>query len=91
MTSYSHSEILQAITAALLFGRDGIGSAARDQQDTDLELRHLTVCVDQGARDLLREAQAMVDAHGMALGMYKDLPLTRHDLRRAIPNHETTH
>lgn len=87
---YYKSDVLQAVTAALLWGQMGIGRAARDQEGTDLDLDvGLTVCVDQGARDILREAQRLVDQHGIALGMESGQPLTRHDLRAALPDRRT--
>lgn len=84
---YSKSDVLQAVCAALLFGDMGLGREAFLQDSTDLGLFcGLTIRLDKGARDLLREAQYVIDTHGGAsLGMYRDLPLTTHDLTRAIP------
>lgn len=88
--AYDESEALQAVAAALLYGRLGIGRAAKEAEGTTLRLDMGHTCkVSKGARDLLARAQELVDEHGAALGMCDDLPLTARDLTRAIPDRRT--
>lgn len=88
--AYDESEALQAVAAALLYGRLGIGRAAHEAEGTTLRLDMGHTCkVSKGARDLLARAQELVDERGVALGMYDDLPLTARDLTRAVPDRRT--
>ena len=84
--TYTETEALQAVCAALCFSQFGVGRAANEQEGQELRLyQGLTCYVGDGAHELLAKAQALVDEHGVAVGMYSDLPLTARDLRRAIP------
>lgn len=88
--AYDESEALQAVAAALLYGRLGIGRAAHEAEGTTLRLDMGHTCkVSKGARDLLARAQELVDERGAALGMCDDLPLTARDLTRAVPDRRT--
>lgn len=87
---YTHDDVMQALIAALNYGQWGIGREAQETDGGDLHTRGgLTVRVSQGARDLLAEAQGIIDEHGgMALGMHDGRPLAERDIWRAVMEHD---
>ncbi len=89
--TYSEHEALQAVVAALAFhDLDVAKAASRGKGQTTLTGRMgYTFKVSEGARELLAKAEKILSVQGTAVGMYDDLPLTSHDLTRAIPDGRT--
>lgn len=86
MTSYGHEDVMQALTAALLFHED-IALAARDEDGGQLHPgAGNTVFVSGPAADLLREAWGFVEGHdhGDALRDDKGHGYAWYDLRKAF-------
>lgn len=86
MTDYTHSDMIQALVAALMFHED-IALAARDEKGGQLHPgAGNTVFVSEPAADLLREAWEFVEGHdnGDALRDDKGHGYAWYDLRKAI-------
>lgn len=67
--SLTHSEALQAVVAALLFGEAGIGIAAAQEKGPGLHVGSGATCyVSQTSRRLLAEAEAVLDERARELG-----------------------
>lgn len=85
MRTYTHNEAMQAVVAALLFGETGIGLAAIDEEGPGLHPgAGITCYVDEAARDLLAEAQELVNStdYGHGLGTDEGHGYSRYDLRK---------
>ena len=85
--TYTHKEAMQAVVAALMFGETGIGLAAVDEEGPGLHPgAGITCYVDKGARDLLAEAQELINSndYGRALGTDEGHGYSRYDLRHAM-------
>lgn len=86
MTDYTHSDMIQALVAALMFHED-IALAARDEKGGQLHPgAGNTVFVSEPAADLIREAWAIVEGseYGDALREDKGHGYAWYDLRKAI-------
>lgn len=91
--TYTHKEAMQAVVAALMFGETGIGLAAVDEEGPGLHPgAGITCYVDKGARDLLAEAQGLINANddGWGLRVDEGHGYSRYDLRHAMPERTAT-
>lgn len=84
--NYDHSDVMQAVCAALIHGDDGLGKYGAEEED--LPTYHgLTIHVSEGARDLIAEARRLIGGRGDAFGMYRDDPpysFSHRDIERAV-------
>lgn len=88
---YYKSDVLQAVTAALLFHED-IALAARDERGGQLHPgAGNTVLMSDQAADLLREAWKFIEDQdqGDALREEQGHGYARYDLRAALPDRRT--